>query len=112
MVLLFQTFNEIRDVFVQILPVFIKVHPIDSRRGSSFELPETPLEKILVQQPIQIAKPVPFVFCCPSRYSRSEVGMVYPAFHIRAMFPLRATQIRRPLPHVVGSPASEYYETI
>jgi hypothetical protein len=38
--------------------------------------------------------------------------MVYPAFHIRAMFPLRATQIRRPLPHVVGSPASEYYETI
>jgi hypothetical protein len=38
--------------------------------------------------------------------------MVYPAFHIRAMFPLRAAQIRRPLPHVVGSPASEYYETI
>ncbi len=43
---------------------------------------------------------------------RSEVCMVYPAFLIRAMFPLRATQIRRPLPHVVGSPASEYYETI
>ncbi len=38
--------------------------------------------------------------------------MVYPAFHIRVMFPLQATQIRRPLPHVVGSPASEYYETI
>ena len=43
---------------------------------------------------------------------RSEVCMVDPAFLIRAMFPLRATQIRRPLPHVVGSPASEYYETI
>ena len=34
---------------------------------------------------------------------RSEVCMVDPAFLIRAMFPLRATQIRRPLPHVVGS---------
>jgi hypothetical protein len=43
---------------------------------------------------------------------RSEVCMVDPAFLIRAMFPLRATQIRRPLPHVVGSPASEYYGTI
>ena len=38
--------------------------------------------------------------------------MVDPAFLIRAMLPLRATQIRRPLPHVVGSPASEYYGTI
>ncbi len=68
-VLLFQTLDEIRDVFVQILPVFKKVHPIDSRRGTSFELPKTPLEKILVQQPIQIAKPVLFVFCCPTGYS-------------------------------------------
>jgi len=42
----------------------------------------------------------------------SEVCMVDPAFLIRAMFTLRATQIRRPLPHVVGSPTSEHYETI
>jgi hypothetical protein len=43
---------------------------------------------------------------------RGEVGMVNQAFRIWAMFPLRAAQIRRSLPHVVGSPASEYYETI
>ena len=38
--------------------------------------------------------------------------MVYPAIHIRAMFTLRAAQTHRPLAHVVGSPASDYYETI
>lgn len=43
---------------------------------------------------------------------RSEVCMGFPAFLIWSMFPLRATQLRRPLPLVVGSPASEYYETI
>lgn len=43
---------------------------------------------------------------------RSEVCMGVPASLIWSMFPLRATQFRRPLPHVAGSPASEYYETI
>ena len=35
-----------------------------------------------------------------------------PAFRIRIVFPLWATQLRRPLPHVVGSPASEDYGAI
>ena len=49
-----KTLDEIRDVFVQILPVFIKIHPIDSRRGISFELPETPVEKpYLIKQETQ-----------------------------------------------------------
>ncbi len=38
---------------------------------------------------------------------RSEVGMRNPGSADRLMFPLRATQPCRSLPHVVGSPASE-----
>ncbi len=42
----------------------------------------------------------------------SEVCTSYPACRIRLVFPLWATQLRRSLPHVVGSPASEYYGAI
>ena len=64
-VLLFQTFDEIRDVFVQNLPVFLKIHLVDSGRGISFELPEIPFKKILVQSASDGPDPVRFVFACP-----------------------------------------------
>jgi hypothetical protein len=31
---------------------------------------------------------------------------------VQHMFPLQATYCRQPLPHVTGSPVSEYYELI
>ena len=43
---------------------------------------------------------------------RREVGLVDPALHGRARFPLRATAVCQPLPHVNGPTVSEYYGLI
>lgn len=39
---------------------------------------------------------------------RREVCLVDPALHVRARFPLRATAVCQPLPHVNGPTVSEY----
>ncbi len=73
------------------------------KKGISFELPKTPLEKILVQSASGGPNRCSLSFAALLDIPRSEVCMVDPDFLIRAMFPVRATQIRRPLPHVGGS---------
>ena len=38
--------------------------------------------------------------------------MYVAVFPFRIMFPLRAAQLRRSLPRVIGSPVSEYYGAV
>ena len=45
-----------------------------------------------------------------SAIPRSEVCVNAPALHVRLTFPLQATQLCSPLPHVIGPTVSEYYE--
>ena len=42
----------------------------------------------------------------------SEVGLVCPALRVRSRFPLQATCVCQPLPHVNGPTVSEYYGLI
>ena len=44
--------------------------------------------------------------------SRSEVGTVYSALHVRVVFPLRVAYPCQLLPRVNGVTVSEYYELI
>jgi hypothetical protein len=62
-----------------------------------------------VDEPVDIAEAILLILLCFLCYSLQRGVHVFPDPTVQHVFPLQAAYYRQLLPHVVGSPASEYY---
>jgi len=110
--LLFEPRHEVLDVGGQVLLVVLGAHPIHAESGVLTDKRPGVQQQVLVQQPVEIAKPVVRLagsLVCYPLQGGLHCGLIR---HVQAMFPLQATSFCQPLPHVRGSPGSEYYGLI
>lgn len=103
-----ETLDKVPDVGLQVVRILVSTHPVHAVGGVLRDRSPAVSPQVLMAHPLEGLKPVMLLAFCLLSSALQGGWPCGPPLHVRAMFPVHASEDCPPLPRVIGSPVSEY----